>query len=186
MSPRVVSKSVALRGVLLVLASCSSSSGVVVDPAPGSSVEGADGKAEVDAGQAQPLYCAPGSYLSSQDGAPTCAACPAGRFSAEPNLAACTAWSTCAPGQRVETEGSSTRDRTCVGCEPGTSTALPNQAECVAVTSCPAGKAPLSTSSSPEGEPCAACEPGTYCAGGSSPTFADLGELTRPSGHHSS
>lgn len=48
-----------------------------------------------------------------------CVPCSSGQFTANANLAGCTAWHTCDPGHYVAAAGTSTADRVCSPCPSG-------------------------------------------------------------------
>jgi MYXO-CTERM domain-containing protein len=122
--------------------------GVCCDSACGASATDCQA-CSIAAGAASDGVCGPSSGNACTGGAACtttnvcgagscgCSACPAGTFSADGTGATpCVAWTTCAVGTSVASEGSSTTDRTCSPCQGGTFSAGVNALACTAWTSC--------------------------------------------------
>lgn len=104
--------------------------------------------------------CAAGT-VSTAPNANACTACAAGTF-ASAGQSSCTAHTTCAPGSRVSSAGSSSADRTCQACGAGTFSSASNQPSCAPFTTCGVGAFVSVPGTSTTDQTCSACEPGTY------------------------
>lgn len=88
-------------------------------------------------------------------------ACESGTYTTSADASICLPWTTCPPGQYVETEPSSTADRVCADCAPGTHSTHDNSPRCAPEGECPAGTYAAGASDS-ESVSCRDCPEGTW------------------------
>ena len=69
----------------------------------------------------------------------TCAGCASGTYTMVANSNVCAPFSTCAAGQFVMTDGTSTSDRVCMECPASQFSTSNNAAACQAWSVCPTG-----------------------------------------------
>lgn len=129
----------------------------------GGSSAGDGGSAEVDGGsggsEQEPEPCSDGRWDHDEDA-----------------RTECVAWTDCAPGEFVATEGSATADRTCSGCESGSFSTVANAAACTEWTACVAGEHVSTKGSATTDRACEACAPGTYTSGDNQTACVPEGE----------
>lgn len=106
--------------------------------------------------------CAAGEYIATPGDAVTdrsCAACPDGTFSEEPQSPSCAAWQHCAPGSYVVTPGTSIVDRGCEACSGGTFTEAEDESACASWSECSAPSSYVTTEpSASRDRECGLCE----------------------------
>lgn len=105
------------------------------------------------------IETAPGSGSSP----PTCEPCATGTWDQDGNAAtACIPWATCAAGDFVEQDGTTTTDRQCSVCEGATFTVAPNTATCAPWSDCAPGTFVGDAGTSTSDRTCVVCEGGTF------------------------
>ncbi len=105
--------------------------------------------------------CAPGTYCAGSDA--EAIPCAAGTWDDDSDPATpCISKTTCAAGQFVFMEGSSTTDRTCVSCLPGRFTDVPNADSCDGWRDCEPGTYVESPGTRAADRACEECGDGTF------------------------
>jgi hypothetical protein len=109
----------------------------------------------------QCTMCSAGNFCPG--GSAAKAACASGTWDHDANSAtACTAWTSCSPGQYVLTSGTTTTDRPCTTCANGTYSTTSNQASCTSWSTCTAGTYVSASGTTSSDRICSPCPNGTY------------------------
>lgn len=96
----------------------------------------------------------------------TTSSCVAGTWDPDGNpFTPCVTKTTCTPGSRVSSEGTTTSDRTCAACASGTFSKVNNAPSCSVWTTCQAGSYVSNTPSATVDRVCVACPAGQYSSG---------------------